>query len=263
VLRLILVEETKRHIGWQQDLVKKKGVESMHCINHEEAAAAGTCVGCGKFFCKSCMSEVRGKYHCSKCIEEKLAEQEKKIENLSDRATFTKSHVAMTERSASPGSIDPDEVAVRNIANLEKTSAILWLVVGIIQICTLYLAIAGIWNILGAVASFKQVKRILQRDAAIPNEFLGVTGLIIIGLVNLFLGGVVGVVLIGLDFYIRSLVLKNSHLFTLSVEAGSSVPSGGALVSPDERCNACGARILEGASFCRSCGNRLNSAVPA
>jgi hypothetical protein len=50
--------------------------------------------------------------------------------------------------------------------------------------------------------------------------------LVIIGIINLLLGGFIGVVLVGFDFYIREKVLTNSHLFTGVAQAsdGASLP---------------------------------------
>lgn len=54
----------------------------MYCANHNDMPAEGACVGCGKFFCSSCLREISGKYYCNKCIEELFEKQNKKIEQL-------------------------------------------------------------------------------------------------------------------------------------------------------------------------------------
>jgi hypothetical protein len=58
----------------------------------------------------------------------------------------------------------------------------------------------------------KDGKKIVARRADVPRDFEGVTGLIVIGIVNLLLGGVVGILCVAFDFYIRDCVLSNRHL---------------------------------------------------
>jgi len=50
--------------------------------------------------------------------------------------------------------------------------------------------------------------------AGVAAAFADAGGLIVMAAVNLILGGVIGVIFVGFDAYIRSLVLKNAHLFT-------------------------------------------------
>jgi hypothetical protein len=54
---------------------------------------------------------------------------------------------------------------------------------------------------------------ILARDARVPAAYEGVAQLIIIGILNLLLGGVIGVLFVVFDFIIRDMVLGNRHLF--------------------------------------------------
>ena len=86
--------------------------------------------------------------------------------------------------------------------------------IAILQILSIILIIAGIWNLIAIISKWKLPKRILERDVFLPSEYESITGLIIILVVNLLLGGVLGVVLVGFDFYIRGLVLDNRNLFT-------------------------------------------------
>ncbi len=102
---------------------------------------------------------------------------------------------------------------IGKISGLQKTSNILWLILAIIQICSVYLIIAGIWNLIGTIACWSFPKRIQKQDPTIPKDYEGIAELIIMAVVNLFVGGVIGVILIGFDFYIRNLVMENKHLF--------------------------------------------------
>jgi TM2 domain-containing membrane protein YozV len=54
------------------------------CYIHQDAEAIGTCVGCGKFICKDCNTEIKGKNYCKTCLDELFDEKNKKIERLED-----------------------------------------------------------------------------------------------------------------------------------------------------------------------------------
>jgi hypothetical protein len=73
--------------------------------------------------------------------------------------------------------------------------------------------LAGIWNIIAGVGRLGLGKRIKARDASIPAEFESLTGLVLIGIVNFLVGGVIGLAFVAFDFFVREKVLTNSHLF--------------------------------------------------
>lgn len=56
----------------------------MNCYIHNEKEAVGTCVGCGKFICMECVTEVKNKYYCKSCISQLIEENRKKIEKLEE-----------------------------------------------------------------------------------------------------------------------------------------------------------------------------------
>lgn len=109
------------------------------------------------------------------------------------------------------------EATVRRIADYERVSGILWIVIGIFQCLTLVGIIAGVWNIFAGISRIRAVPIILQRDSRIPAAFEGIGQLIVIGLINLFLGGVIGVLFVIFDFVIRDMVLRNRHLFEIAI----------------------------------------------
>jgi len=102
---------------------------------------------------------------------------------------------------------------IRRIADYERISGALWLGIAIIQILTIFGIIAGIWNIYAAITRFGVAKQIRAKHPGIPKTFEPITGLIVIGLINLIFGGVIGLVFVGFDFYIRDKVLTNAQLF--------------------------------------------------
>lgn len=103
---------------------------------------------------------------------------------------------------------------IRRIADYQRISAILWLVISIVQICSLVAIIAGLCNLFTSLSRFGAVKKILTRATDVPSEFEGLRQLIVIGIINFFLGAVVGVVFVGLDLYIRDQILKNRQVFS-------------------------------------------------
>ncbi len=106
---------------------------------------------------------------------------------------------------------------ITKIANCQRVSNILWLIIGIIQICSIICIIAGIWNIIAVCNNWKFPQKILNQDSDIPGYYEGIAGLIILVVVNFLLGGLIGVILIGFDFYIRGLVLDNKQMFNKGV----------------------------------------------
>ena len=47
----------------------------MHCINHEDKEAVGTCAYCGKFFCQDCLVDINGRNYCKEHVVTAIDEQ--------------------------------------------------------------------------------------------------------------------------------------------------------------------------------------------
>lgn len=54
------------------------------CYIHEDQSSIGACVGCGKFICQECNTEVKRKNYCKTCIGEIMTENQSKIEKLEE-----------------------------------------------------------------------------------------------------------------------------------------------------------------------------------
>ena len=122
-----------------------------------------------------------------------------------------------------------EQELVRSIARYERLSGGLWVVLGVLQILGIVTAIAGVWNIYAATERLRIARAIETRERWIPAAFDPLGGLIIMGLVNVFLGGVIGIVFVGLDLWIRSRVLENADVFApgyvrLSEEPTAELP---------------------------------------
>lgn len=102
---------------------------------------------------------------------------------------------------------------ISQIADYQKASNITWLIIAIIQIITIVCIIAGIWNLIATITNWELPKKILNRDDNVPEMYKSIVGYFIIGIVNLLVGGIIGIILLGFDLYIRNLILKNKHLF--------------------------------------------------
>ncbi len=118
--------------------------------------------------------------------------------------------------SAPLTTVPADETLIRRLSEYSRWSGILWIILGALQIIFVFSAIAGIWNVFAGITRIRMAGSIVRREATVPAAFEGMAGLIIIGVINLVLGGVVGVLLVGVDFFVRDQVLKNAPLFSSS-----------------------------------------------
>jgi hypothetical protein len=139
------------------------------------------------------------------------------------------SALALAAQSTSSATrVPPDsaagEVQINRIAAYMRASGILWLVLGIIQVVvgvgmafaaglTLALVIIGVWNIIAATSRLNSVALIKARDSSVPASWDGISGLVMVGVANLLIGGLVGVALGIFDFVVRDHILKNRGLF--------------------------------------------------
>lgn len=57
----------------------------MKCHNHPDREAERACVGCGKFFCADCVTEIHGKSYCKPCLEELFDKKDKDIEKAENK----------------------------------------------------------------------------------------------------------------------------------------------------------------------------------
>ncbi len=103
----------------------------------------------------------------------------------------------------------------KTVSEREKISAIIWLIIGILQCLSCAGIVAGAWNIYAAYTSFKRSTAVLQPWPGIVDTYeKSMTTIIISLVINLILGGVVGVAGALYDmFAIRQYVLENKEVF--------------------------------------------------
>lgn len=58
----------------------------MNCYVHTERNAIGTCVGCGKFICQECTTEIGNKNYCKKCVATLFDDAQKKVDKLESKS---------------------------------------------------------------------------------------------------------------------------------------------------------------------------------
>ena len=132
------------------------------------------------------------------------------------------------------------EAFIKRIVDYQLISGVLWTILAIVQLCTCWLGIAAVCNFIIAFSRFMSISKIKARDSEIPDIFESIFLLVGLAVANLLLGGVIGVVSVAFDFYIRSLILENRHIFNRrsvnegDAETASSSAKESPLTSEDE-----------------------------
>ena len=103
---------------------------------------------------------------------------------------------------------------VRRLSEYTRWSGVAWIALGSLQIISLFGIVAGVWNFYAGLSRLRLAGSIDRREPEVPAAVRGVAGLVVIGIVNLLLGGVVGIVLVAVDLFVRDKVLTNEGLFT-------------------------------------------------
>lgn len=118
---------------------------------------------------------------------------------------------------------------LRRMADYERLSGILWIVLACLQIVSVVAIIAGVWNLFAGLSRLGMAKKVRRGDADVPAAYEGAAQLIIIALINLFLGAVIGIAFVFFDYYIRDQILGHRQYFGLPAAAGVE---GGRIVAP-------------------------------
>ena len=95
-----------------------------------------------------------------------------------------------------------------------KINGIMWLVIGILQCCSVVFCIVGILNILSAIQDLKHSKTVFHYRVGLVQAYEPVLSPLITLLYNLIFGGVIGV--IGSVYYfifIRGYIMENKDFF--------------------------------------------------
>lgn len=141
-----------------------------------------------------------------------------------------------------------DEATIRRIADSERLLAVMWGILGVLQVLVAFpigdiradhagsialaLFVTGLFNIRGAIHRWRLVPRIMNQDATIPKEYESLMEIVVAGIINLFLGAVIGIVFAIFDLKVRDMVLTNKHLFQSGTQSDSSIAQGHSDESP-------------------------------
>ncbi len=169
-----------------------------------------TCQQCKqKFTCEA--PEVAGDYpvvcpHCSHTttihVGESLVKQNQKRKEKSAK-----------KQAQAQTNVAPETVAAK-VRRYEIVSNIVWIIIGIIQCITITAAVAGVWNIVNAIIRMRNTKNIVPHNEHVPSYFdERKIWIIVMAIINLVLGGVIGVAISAFDWYVRDYVLKNRDAF--------------------------------------------------
>lgn len=103
----------------------------------------------------------------------------------------------------------------KTLAEREQLSAILWAIIGVIQIISIAGIACGVWNVYCAYCRFKQSKAVLNPYPGLVESYdKWMTNIIISIVLNVVLGGVIGVAAAIFDMVgIRGYVLENKQIF--------------------------------------------------
>ena len=106
------------------------------------------------------------------------------------------------------------KAAYKSLAEKEKLSFIIWLIIGIFQCLSVVTIIAGAWNIYMAIQTYNFTKELERCPRGVFARYEGQMNSLIISLVlNLIFGGVIGVVGTIYDYFTRDYVMKNMEFF--------------------------------------------------
>ncbi len=117
---------------------------------------------------------------------------------------------------------------LQNIAQKEQIAGILWIVVAVIQIIVgLFIywvtLIIGVWNIIAGITRLTASRKIEERNNIVEEYEKSLTSTIIFIVINVLIGGVIGIVGAICDLVTRSYVLSNKDI--INGVSGSSKAS--------------------------------------
>ena len=107
---------------------------------------------------------------------------------------------------------------LQNISNKEKVGGIIWIVVASLQLLiglayNWITLIIGIWNLIMGITTITNAGKMEQRANNIVEEYeKNLTNIIIFLVVNIFIGGLIGVIGAIYDLVVRNYVLSNRNI---------------------------------------------------
>ena len=109
-------------------------------------------------------------------------------------------------------------IILQNISNKEKIGGIIWIVIASLQLLiglsfNWIIMLIGVWNLIAGITRITNSEKMEQRANNIVNAYeKNFTNIIIFLVLNIFLGGIIGVVGAIYDLVVRSYVLENKDI---------------------------------------------------
>lgn len=154
--------------------------------------------------------------------ENKQAEDTSFVSNseTNDKSNFLNGTITQ------PQNKERDDV-LRKIAEYENTSGIIWIAIGVIQCLSLVGIICGIWNIIVGNQRLKYSKTLISKPDEICKTFEEqLNSLIIILIINIFLGAVIGVIGAFFDLFVRNYVIEKKDIISGNYVSNAKNKSG-------------------------------------
>ena len=91
---------------------------------------------------------------------------------------------------------------------------IIWIAFGFLQVVTILAAAAGLWNIINAAIAISDLTNIREGNPSIYFYYeTSKKYFLTIALINIFLGGFIGIIFVVGELFLRSYVLKHKAAF--------------------------------------------------
>ena len=112
---------------------------------------------------------------------------------------------------------------ISQLSSYEKTSGIVWIIIAVIQLIIgiyfWWILIMGVWNIFAGISRINTSNSIMKTPVGVYESFnKSLASIIIFMILNICIGGIVGVVGCIFDFVARNYAVNNGDLL-LSAEA--------------------------------------------
>lgn len=105
-----------------------------------------------------------------------------------------------------------------HVRRWKMTFQICWIVIGVIQIITIVFGIAGIWNIVNSAIGICNTSHIQAGNRSVYLSYKNsLQSLVYFAVINIFLGGVIGIFVVVGNLLLRNYVIKHKWAFDPSI----------------------------------------------
>ena len=169
-------------------------------------------------FCNNCGAELKnGEKFCPNCGASVIMDG-RSINAVTDNAGIPEDRRMMDAGFDVARNQEMEEYRDRcfkKLISMERIGMIIWIIIAVIQILTVFGCVAGGWNLYACYRTKKHIDYIKKnRPAGLYDYYKSQkSSLIIMFLINLFLGAVIGIIGVIYDFIIRHYVISHKDAF--------------------------------------------------